>query len=185
MFKKLSANYYQNIFGGVFSTIPCFQEIPLNRFRRMRLCNFILDKKEQKAMLLVGFWSNMYIGFAGWILACLNGSGQVNLTAQKLEYREKFVQPLYENTLQAKTFWNQNFLRFLWFLANFWKIKAAKNKKKHYFLNISQLNVTKSWICLCFLWLFILKNACFNSFWRSNYRGNTDNSRKCIAYDFI
>ena len=30
-------------------------------------CKFILGEKEQKSMLLVGFWSNMHLGFAGFI----------------------------------------------------------------------------------------------------------------------
>ena len=51
------------------------------------------------------------------------------------EYREKFVQPLYENTLQ--------------FSAIFWKIKTAK--KNFFFSNIFKIKATKSWIFLCFL----------------------------------
>ena len=99
-FGTLAANYYQIIFGGVFSLISYFQHILLNIFGEIRLkyescwdvscfrdsnnvqsaqnsrCQsfwwkhkFFLGNKEQKAMLLVDFWSDMHLDFATPVFA--------------------------------------------------------------------------------------------------------------------
>ena len=111
-------------------------------------CKFILGKKEQKAMLLVGFWSNTHFGFATSFFAFSNKSGQVNLTAQKLGSIERNLSSPYMKTpYKQKFLWLEVFAIFVIF-SYFLENKNSKKEKKNW--NIFKMKTTKSWTFLCF-----------------------------------
>ena len=66
-------------------------------------------------MVLV-FWSNMYFGFMDFFCVLKWGRASKFDRRKTREYREKFAQPLYENTLQAKkSLWSEVFAIFVIF----------------------------------------------------------------------
>ena len=76
--------------------------------------------------------------FCGFVFCVLKRERASKFECPKTrEFREKFVQPFYENTLEAENFCDQKFSRYLWFSAIFWKIKAAK---KNFFWAFSKWN---------------------------------------------